>query len=159
MENHHHYDDAPRFTWNEMTAAVGGEWLLAPTAEMAQHVVDDSRRVAQGDLFVAIVGELADGHRYVTRAAEAGAAAVLVERQPDDDAMLRLGELGCGCLLVPDSLSALMALAGRRFSARRATPTTSSACRAICFVWTRAAAPPSLRWAATIPARSAVWQP
>lgn len=111
MEDHHHYDDAPRFTWDEMTAAVGGEWLLAPTAEMAQHVVDDSRRVAQGDLFVAIVGELADGHRYVTRAAEAGAAAVLVERQPDDDAMLRLGELGCGCLLVPDSLSAFMALA------------------------------------------------
>ncbi|MGN0877837.1 MAG: UDP-N-acetylmuramoyl-tripeptide--D-alanyl-D-alanine ligase [Oligosphaeraceae bacterium] len=111
MERHHHYDDAPRFTWDELTAAAGGEWLLAPTAELAQQVLDDSRRVAPGDLFVAIVGELADGHRYVTRAAEAGVAAVLVERQPDDDAMLRLGELGCGCLLVPDSLSAFMALA------------------------------------------------
>jgi UDP-N-acetylmuramoyl-L-alanyl-D-glutamate--2,6-diaminopimelate ligase len=43
-------------------------------------VTHDSRLVGAGDLFVAIRGELHDGHDYVDRAIAAGAAAVVVER-------------------------------------------------------------------------------
>ena len=45
-------------------------------------VTSDSRRVARGQLFVAIRGTQQDGHRYLGQAAEAGAAA-LVGELPD----------------------------------------------------------------------------
>ncbi len=40
----------------------------------------DSRRVRPGDLFVALRGESSDGHRYLAAAVEAGASALLIER-------------------------------------------------------------------------------
>lgn len=43
-----------------------------------QHLVDDSRRVASGDLYLAIVGERVDGHRFVASALQNGAAAAIV---------------------------------------------------------------------------------
>jgi UDP-N-acetylmuramyl-tripeptide synthetase len=46
-------------------------------------VTDDSRQVEPGDLFVAVSGRTVDGHRFVPAAAEAGAAAVLVEQDVD----------------------------------------------------------------------------
>jgi UDP-N-acetylmuramoyl-L-alanyl-D-glutamate--2,6-diaminopimelate ligase len=50
----------------------------------------DSRRVAPGDLFVALRGALTDGHDHVLQALELGASALLVERTvpglPDDTA-------------------------------------------------------------------------
>ena len=45
----------------------------------------DSRQVKQGDLFVAITGYAADGHRFIPMAVEKGAAAVLCERAPEID--------------------------------------------------------------------------
>ncbi|MFH1468563.1 MAG: alanine racemase [Pseudomonadota bacterium] len=63
----------------------------------------DSRRVRPGDLFFALRGQQADGHRFVGQALAAGAAAAVV---------------GPGCLsadgpllVVPDPLAALQALA------------------------------------------------
>ncbi|MHB8194260.1 MAG: Mur ligase domain-containing protein, partial [Bellilinea sp.] len=41
----------------------------------------DSRGVQPGDLFIALVGGTADGHRYIPSAVERGAAAV-VGQQP-----------------------------------------------------------------------------
>jgi UDP-N-acetylmuramoyl-L-alanyl-D-glutamate--2,6-diaminopimelate ligase len=43
-------------------------------------VQTDSRRVGEGDVFVAIVGEHHDGHAFADRVREAGAAAVVVSR-------------------------------------------------------------------------------
>ena len=45
----------------------------------------DSRKTAAGDLFVAITGFETDGHLYIPKAVERGAAAVLCERKPDAD--------------------------------------------------------------------------
>lgn len=45
----------------------------------------DSRTLAPGDLFVALVGERHDGHDHVAEAAARGAAAVLVSRRVDTD--------------------------------------------------------------------------
>ncbi len=44
----------------------------------------DSRRLEPGDLFVALRGQNTDGHRYLDAAAEAGAAALLVEEFPSE---------------------------------------------------------------------------
>jgi UDP-N-acetylmuramoyl-L-alanyl-D-glutamate--2,6-diaminopimelate ligase len=47
-------------------------------------VTDDSREIRAGDLFVAIKGSLDDGHRHLKDAAEAGAAAALLETPSPD---------------------------------------------------------------------------
>ncbi len=48
-------------------------------------VTIDTRRVRQGDLFVAIKGEHVDGHDYLAEARANGAAAALVTRRIDSD--------------------------------------------------------------------------
>jgi len=44
----------------------------------------DTRTLKAGDLFVALLGEARDGHDFVRAAFEAGAAAALVSKTPDD---------------------------------------------------------------------------
>jgi UDP-N-acetylmuramoyl-tripeptide--D-alanyl-D-alanine ligase len=69
----------------------------------------DSRRVRPGELFVALAGERTDGHRFLRAAADAGAAALLVSREPAPDELAALGDLSV--LLVPDTLRAFHAIA------------------------------------------------
>lgn len=45
----------------------------------------DSRNTKQGELFVAITGYATDGHKFIPKAAENGAAVVLCERKPEID--------------------------------------------------------------------------
>jgi UDP-N-acetylmuramoyl-L-alanyl-D-glutamate--2,6-diaminopimelate ligase len=70
----------------------------------------DSRQVAPGDLFVALRGELHDGHDYLAQALELGAVALLVERLP---AGIELR--GRTAMRVPDSRRALAPVATRFF--------------------------------------------
>ena len=44
----------------------------------------DSRKIEKGDLFVAIKGELSDGHEFIEKAIESGAVAVLCEEMPEN---------------------------------------------------------------------------
>jgi len=44
----------------------------------------DSRNVEPGSLFVAITGEITDGHKYISNAFDLGASAVVVENVTDD---------------------------------------------------------------------------
>ena len=65
-------------------------------------VTTDSRRVAPGDLFVALQGERFDGHDFLQAVAEAGAVAAVVSRDVDSplallqvaDTQRALGQLG-----------------------------------------------------------------
>ena len=53
----------------------------------------DSRKVVPGSLFVCLTGFQADGHDYIPKALEAGAAALVVEREvevPEGIAVLRV---------------------------------------------------------------------
>jgi len=79
---------------------VGAAYAGAPLAVAGAAI--DSRRVEPGDLFVATRGERVDGHDFIEAAAERGAVAALTERPVP---------ASIPCLLVPDSLAALTALA------------------------------------------------
>jgi len=67
----------PLWTSQAIALATGG---LASAPFEVSGVAFDSREVAPGDLFVAMKGEHADGHDFVPRALEAGAAGLLVDR-------------------------------------------------------------------------------
>ncbi|MBC6441339.1 MAG: UDP-N-acetylmuramoyl-tripeptide--D-alanyl-D-alanine ligase [Rhodospirillales bacterium] len=105
--------------WTDKSAAdaTSGE---ATEAFEADGVAFDSRQVADRDLFVALKGEQSDGHNYVTRAFEKGAAAAMVERQPDEPT----GPL----LLVVDTARGLgdLARAARRRTRARIAAVTGS---------------------------------
>ena len=65
-----------------------GITILEATADMEQeiaHVSYDSRQTRPGDLFVAMSGFAVDGHDFIGKAMEAGAAAVLCEKVPQGD--------------------------------------------------------------------------
>ena len=64
----------------EIKHAVHGELKTALVKEPITGVSTDSRRVGEGDLFVALRGDRFDGHDFVEQAIEAGARGVLVDR-------------------------------------------------------------------------------
>ena len=102
-----------QFTYNELAGLPGAQWLVAPSSGegILTAICDDSRKLAPGALFIAIAGELTDGHRYVASAMDAGASGIIVEKEPDSELLERLAARPCPCLLVPDSLRAFQQLA------------------------------------------------
>ncbi len=70
----------PLWTSAEVVAAVKGTALAAFAAT---GVSIDSRKVAQGDLFIALQGPNFDGHEYIAGALAAGAAGAVAHRLPD----------------------------------------------------------------------------
>ena len=103
------------FSWEELAENTGGEWLIAPEAGSCNagvtSVFDDSRAVVPGALFVATVGELADGHQYLGQALDAKAAAICLERMPDERLLQRMRSAGIPCLQVKHGLAAFQRLA------------------------------------------------
>lgn len=76
-----------RLTLKEIAAAVEGQ-ISGPMNDAdleITSVTTDTRQIAAGDLFIALVGASFDGHEFVAQAAQLGAAAVIVERLLDVD--------------------------------------------------------------------------
>ncbi len=92
-------------TVTKMFQTVFGRMVVTHEVEVS-HLQYDSRRVDRGDLFVAISGSAADGHRFVSAAIAQGAKVVMVER---DDAISdpECMHTGTVKLVVPDSRVAL----------------------------------------------------
>jgi UDP-N-acetylmuramoyl-tripeptide--D-alanyl-D-alanine ligase len=67
------------FTLKEVAEATGGRLVGADPDAVVTGVQVDSRRVAAGELFVALPGGRTDGSLFAAAAAEAGAAATLVQ--------------------------------------------------------------------------------
>lgn len=90
------------FGREDVISATGGS-SAGPAWERVTGVVTDSRAVRPGNLFVALRGERFDASEFAGQAADAGAAAVVVERGtplPDhvsavevDDTLIALGDL------------------------------------------------------------------
>ena len=91
-------------TAREICAAVGGT-LLQDSGAPVTGVTTDSRAVQPGQLFIPLVGERFDGHAYISKALEGGAAGCLTAREPET---LLPGKL---YIQVADTRLALKALA------------------------------------------------
>ena len=104
------------WTEAELLEATGGDFRQ-PFA--ATGVSIDTRTIAPGDLFVALVGENSDGHAHAARAIAAGAAGVMTHRE--------VATAG-GQLVVDDTLAGLTrlgAFARARFDGRLVAVTGS----------------------------------
>ena len=82
----------------------GGRLMNAWPTGLVNAVSTDTRKIAPGSLFVALVGENFDGHDFVEQAVKAGAAAVMVSH------LVRVPE-GIGVILTEDTLDGLQRLA------------------------------------------------
>ena len=102
----------PALTADDLLAATGGV-LVHRSGRPIRGGAVDSRLVTPGCLFVALAGDRTDGHRYLWAAVDAGAAAILVSRDPDpatgEPALEALGDVTV--VRVPDTLRALHAVA------------------------------------------------
>jgi UDP-N-acetylmuramoyl-tripeptide--D-alanyl-D-alanine ligase len=87
-------------TLAEVAAIVGGTLAGATGGEVVTGAAIDSRRVAGGDLFVALPGEHGDGHDHAAAAVAAGATGVLAARA-----------VGVPAVVVDDPAAALATLA------------------------------------------------
>ncbi len=86
---------------NELTGALG---IDAPAIEI-ENIQLDTRLITPGSLFLALKGHLTDGRRFIEKAIECGAIAVLYE----DDGIFTPTTLEVPCIPVP-SLSAKVSL-------------------------------------------------
>ncbi|HEY0931648.1 MAG TPA: UDP-N-acetylmuramoyl-tripeptide--D-alanyl-D-alanine ligase [Gemmatimonas sp.] len=92
----------PYWTFERVAAALGtGPSMPNPLAGVST----DTRRIARGDVFVALRGERFDAHDFLGTARDAGAAAFVVSDP------MRAAGLGVPTYVVPDTLIALGQLA------------------------------------------------
>ena len=82
----------------EIVTAVGGAlWKGNPNAEVTS-VSTNSRELEPGALFVPIVGEKVDAHRFIPMALDTGAVACFTQQEPEegfkylDGAVIRVGD-------------------------------------------------------------------
>ena len=96
-------------------AAMGGSWLARPepSSTLTGGAAIDTRVLRPGEVFFALRGGQTDGHRYLDRAHQAGAALAVIDDPP------AAGDLpaGLAVLRVPDARAAL----GRLAAAYRGT--------------------------------------
>ncbi len=68
---------------NQLLKGIAHELLGDASAIEINKITSDSRKVADGSLFVAIKGTLTDGHNYIEQAIRNGAVAILCEEVPE----------------------------------------------------------------------------
>ena len=71
--------ERPRWTLPDLFSAAGLSLDSSLSSGWISQVTDDSRAVRPGAMFVAVRGNQADGHRFLTQAMERGARVIVVE--------------------------------------------------------------------------------
>lgn len=97
----------------EITSFAGGRSLLPVEAEkiIVKGICWDSRKVSDGDLYVAIPGSRVDGHDFVADCISKGASACLIEHELDDSQMAAIGGGNTALILVDSVIAALERIA------------------------------------------------
>lgn len=100
-----------RLTLGSIAEVTGGRLADPSAAErvVGPDVVIDSRKATRGALFVAFAGDNVDGHDFIAKAGELGAAGTLCQRVPADVPP----DVAAGCVVVHDPAVALGRLARR----------------------------------------------
>jgi UDP-N-acetylmuramoyl-tripeptide--D-alanyl-D-alanine ligase len=86
--------------------------------QLCDGISTDSRTVGQGKLFIALHGEKFDGHNFITKAVESGAAAIIADAKWAEANLIMVSSLNLPRLIVEDTVKALGQLANlhrRRF--------------------------------------------
>ncbi|MCC7362854.1 MAG: UDP-N-acetylmuramoyl-L-alanyl-D-glutamate--2,6-diaminopimelate ligase [Dehalococcoidia bacterium] len=99
----------PRTLASLLQDIPGARLVRGDTTAVITDVQPDSRRVANGALFVAVPGFVTDGHNFLPQVANHGAAAVLV--QQDRERLWRSIPHGPAVIVVDDSRAALASAA------------------------------------------------
>lgn len=107
-------------TTEDVVRATGGVLLNGDMKISFRRVIQDSRQVRPGDLFVALKGPRFDGHDFVLAAIEAGAKGALVEYWPKNINIFELHR-AISIIRVKDTLKALGDLAAYRRRQLKAT--------------------------------------
>jgi len=103
----------PSFTAGEIVKTTGGYLARGLQDKVFKGLSTDSRNIEEGNLFVPIVGENYDGHDFIERAVEGGAAGILIQKGKSGDF-----ELDIPLIIVDDTLKSLGDIASfwrRRF--------------------------------------------
>ncbi len=87
----------------EIAASAQGTLVNSAGDFLVSGVSIDSRSITPGDMFIALKGESFDGHDFIRRAVENGAAVVVTQKP--------LNEFGIPYILVRDTLKALQEIA------------------------------------------------
>ena len=69
---------------SELLQTIKPVSIIGSTDKEITGVNIDSRRIEAGHLFVAMKGTQVDGHRFIPKAIESGAAAILCEDMPEE---------------------------------------------------------------------------
>lgn len=98
---------------DEIRRAVKGKWLMRPEhlRTFNGRIATDSRKVAQGELFIAIKGERFDAHDFLKEIIAREPAAVLVHAEPQAELLAQAREKGVTIILVENTVVALNRLA------------------------------------------------
>lgn len=91
-------------TLAEIEKATGGRIIADGGANTVSGVCIDSRKAKAGELFVPIIGEVHDAHKFIPQTVESGCSTFLVSRE---DAAPKEG---CSAVLVEDTTKAIQAL-------------------------------------------------
>jgi len=104
----------------EIIEATGGRLFCGDLGRMFTGVSIDSRRISADDLFIAIKGEVHDGHRFIGNVIEQGVNGCLIDqRKTDMLSKLELSDTGVVCITVDNTTKALGDMAAFN---RRRTP-------------------------------------
>lgn len=92
---------------NDLLAGLANYKVIGDEQVEITSVAYDSRKVRQGSLFVCIEGFVSDGHEYIKQAADAGAAAIMVQKDSDCH--------GVTCISTPDTRIGLAVVSSNYF--------------------------------------------
>ena len=100
------------WTVNEILKATGGELLCGDKERRFAAVSIDSRNISADDIFIAIVGDVHDGHSFIGDVLEQGVAGLVVNRQKAKDLPIATWQTQkVTCVAVADTTGALGGLA------------------------------------------------
>ena len=97
----------------QLVQAVGGNLLTGNPAQSIKNVTIDSREQAEDALFVPIIGEKTDGHKYVAGALAGGAKTLFMQKESTykSEILEIAGKAGASVVAVEDTVEALQKFA------------------------------------------------
>lgn len=117
---------------DELVSSVNGKTLCSSESKFVfTSVATDSRNVCEGSLFVPLIGENQNGHKYIPSAIEKGASVIFInedEYNSDDSLYNSLAEKNC-FIIVKNTLRALQSAAAayvNKFPALKKVAVTGS---------------------------------